>query len=78
MCGKRTGARTVARCQAWLNVVDYLWLLVWDHAQDPVEWFPSDMPSLPYLVRHARSWAQCRGVRPGVGSFRVHASASPN
>jgi hypothetical protein len=46
MSGKRTGARAVARCQAWLNAIGHLWRVSLGRAQDPFEWFPSDTPSL--------------------------------
>jgi hypothetical protein len=50
MSGKRTNTRDVALCQAWLNVVGYLWRSVWGRMWDPIEWFSSDMPGLSRQV----------------------------
>jgi hypothetical protein len=49
MSGKRIGARTVARCQAWLNAISYLWQISLGQG-DPLEWFPSDTPDLSCQV----------------------------
>jgi hypothetical protein len=65
MSGKQNGARAMARCQAWLNVVDYLWWVSLGPGTRPVEWFPSDTPGLPIKFRHAGPQARYHRVRPG-------------
>jgi hypothetical protein len=35
------------RCEAWLNVIVYLWRVNLGPTRYPLEWFPFDMPGLP-------------------------------
>jgi hypothetical protein len=47
MSGKRIGAHAVTRCQAQLMRPVIYGGSVWGQVRDPLEWFPSDTPSLP-------------------------------
>jgi hypothetical protein len=73
MSGKRTGARAVARCQTWLNAVDYLWWVILGQDTRSTRLVPS-----PVRFHRARPWARCRGVRPGAAPFRFDVSTAPN
>jgi hypothetical protein len=44
---------------------------VWDHAQDPLEWFPFGTPNPLVRFCHARPRAWCCGVHPEESASKV-------
>jgi hypothetical protein len=59
----------VARCQAWLMRPIIYGGSVRGWAQDPLEWFPSDMPSLPRQVPQRLTLGSVLRGSIGGGSF---------
>lgn len=67
---KRTGAHTVARCEAWLMQPVIYDESVQGRTQDPFEWFPSDTPILSCQAPPHSTLGSVPHGSTGVRSFR--------
>jgi hypothetical protein len=69
MSGKRTGARAVAQCQAWLNAVGYLWRVGLGPSAGSTQVVPFTTPDLPCQVLPRQTLGSVLQGSTGGGLF---------